>query len=74
MQASVPSVGQDETAVRLSARLLELPLISEFGAPGVTGIVQVGKHCGRQAGILLRAPATEFALMRLLSAVWLTRE
>ena len=33
MQASVPGVGHDVTAVRL---ILELPVRSEFGAPGVT--------------------------------------
>jgi hypothetical protein len=30
MQASVPAVGQDVTAVRLFDRLLELPVKSEF--------------------------------------------
>ena len=33
MQASVPAVGQDVTGVRLFDRLLELPVMSEFGAP-----------------------------------------
>ena len=36
MQASVPAVGQDVTAVRLFAVLFVLPVRSEFAAPGVT--------------------------------------
>ena len=36
MQASVPAVGQDVTAVRLCAVLLVLPVSKEFGEPGVT--------------------------------------
>ena len=36
MQASVPSVGQDVAGVRLFGRLLELPVMSEFGVPGVS--------------------------------------
>ena len=74
MQSSVPSVGQDETAVRLSGRLLELPVISEFATPGVTVLFRSGSIVVGKPGFCFSAPATEFALMRLLSAVWLRRE
>ena len=74
MQASVPSVGQDETAVRLSARLLVLPVISEFGAPGVTVLFRSGSIVVGKPGFCFRYGRDRRLVMRLLSAVWLTRE
>ena len=52
MQLSVPSVGQEETAVRLYGLLLGLPVISELFSAGRNRIVHVGKHRHRQAGLL----------------------